>query len=146
MNTFNAADLIRTIATIRGEAAASRDTCRKVFTHALHDRLLGILEEATADLYVEVALEEKHAAGKGTPDGDEFYAFYRICTVFEAKWIKNGPVSLLDDIYECDVSNGEPILVGRNYTLVPAWELEGLPALLESIEQRTGIVFVVARV
>lgn len=146
MTTFNALDLISTVAAIRGEVLANREACKTDFARRVHDVLVGKLDNVTADLQEEVAMEQRLAAEKGTPDGDEWYEIYHICTSFEMRWVERGPISLADQIYEDVVFEGEICRVGLDYTIVPTSELEGLADILDAARQQTGIEFIAARV
>ena len=93
-----------------------------------------------------LGMEQRLAAEKGTPDGDEWYEIYHICTSFEMRWVERGPISLADQIYEDVVFEGEICRVGLDYTIVPTSELEGLADILDATRQQTGIEFIAARV
>lgn len=108
--------------------------------------MISWLDEITADVHDEVAREQQFAADKGTPTGDFIYEIYHRCTTFERHWIKEGPVSVLDEIHEDVIDEGETCWVGRDYTVVPASELEGLADIFDTILRRTGIEFIAARV
>lgn len=146
MNTFNAIDLIPAVAAIRGDVLVSRDACRTDFARSLHDRLVVKLDDITIDLGEEAETEQRLVAEKGTIDGDEWYEIYHICTSFEWKWVECGSISLLDQIFEDVVFDGETCRVGLEYTIVPDAELEGLADLLDTIRRRMGIKFIAARV
>jgi hypothetical protein len=146
MTTFNALELIPTVAAIRGDVLANRDGCKTDFARSVHDTLLGKLDDITADLHAEVATEHELAAAKGTPDGDEWYEIYQACTSFEYRWVESGPISLADQIYEDIAFEGETCRVGLDYTLVPNSELEGLAKILDTIRLRLCIEFIAARI
>jgi hypothetical protein len=146
MTTFNALELIPTVAAIRGDVLANRDGCKTDFARSVHDTLLGKLDDITADLHAEVATEHELAAAKGTPDGDEWHEIYHACTSFEYRWVESGPISLADQIYEDIAFEGETCRVGLDYTLVPDSELEGLAEILDTIRRKTSIELIAARV
>ncbi|MCD1265442.1 hypothetical protein B5M44_26260 [Shinella sumterensis] len=146
MMTFNARALVPTIAGFHDEILANQAACQTDVALRAHDRLISWLDEITADLHDEIEREQQFAAGKGTPTGDFIYEIYHRCTVFERRWIKEGPVSVLDEIHEDIICEGETCWVGLNYTVVPASELEGLAEIFDAIQSRTGIEFIAARV
>lgn len=146
MNTFNALNLIPTVAAFRGDVSASREACKDDFARSLHNTLLRKLDAMTAALHDEVATEERFAADRGTPDGDFLYEIYHVCTTFERHWIKDGPISILDPIYEMVVIEDDCFHVPLKYTEVPAEEMEGLAEIMARIEQETRVRFVAARV
>ena len=147
MMTFNALELIRRSATIRGDVLANRDACRTDFARRTHDRLVEKLDQIAADLREEIVTERELLAELGTPDGDAWYEIYHTCTFFEVRWVESGPISLADPIYEDVVAEGEgeSCRIGVAYTTVPDSELEGLADILDTIRRRLYIVFVVAR-
>ncbi|WP_162764548.1 hypothetical protein [Rhizobium sp. SYY.PMSO] len=108
--------------------------------------LVAKLDRATEALHEEIETEKRLAAGKGTEDGDFLYEIYHTCTTFENRWVESGPISILDEIYEDVVFEGESCRIGLEYTIVPDAELEGLAEILDSIRRETGIEFVAARV
>lgn len=146
MNTFNALNLIPIVAAFRSDVSASREACKEDFARSLHDTLLRKLDAMTAALHDEVATEERFAADRGTPDGDFLYEIYHVCTTFERQWIKDGPISILDPIYEMVVIEDDCFPFPLKYTEVPAEEMEGLAEIMARIEQETGVRFVAARV
>lgn len=146
MNTFNASDLIPAVAAFRNDVLSNREACRTDLARSVHDNLVAKLDEITTDLHSEVETEKRLATAKGTPDGDEWYEFYHICTCFERRWAESGPISVADPIYEHVVCEGESCRVGLEYTIVPASELEGLGDILDAIRRRMRICFIAARV
>lgn len=146
MEMFNAFTLIPTIAAFRGEVVANRTASRSDFVCSLHDILVTELDKVTGSLHEEIETEKQFAAGKVTEAGDALYEIYHICTFFEHRWIKDGPISILDEIYVNIVAEGEACRVGMDYTLVPSEELDGLADILDRIRTQTGISFIVARV
>ncbi|MGX9394052.1 hypothetical protein ACWX0K_24320 (plasmid) [Nitrobacteraceae bacterium UC4446_H13] len=146
MTTFNALELIPTTARIRCEVLANRDVCKTDFARNAHDTLVQKLDQITADLHEEVATEQQLLAAKGTQDGDEWYEIYHTCTSFEMRWVEGGPVSVVDEIYEDIVFEGETCRAGRDYTIVPDAELEGLAEILDTIRRQLHIVFIAARI
>lgn len=143
---FNARALVPTIAAFRDEVLANRAACQIDVALRAHDGLISWLDEITADLHDEIGREQEFSAGKGTPTGDFVYEIYHRCTTFERHWIKEGPVSVLDQIHEDVIYEGETCWVGLDYTVVPAPELEGLAEIFDTIQRRTGIEFIAARV
>lgn len=144
--TFNACALVPTIAPFRDEALSNRAACQTDLALRAHDGLISWLDEITADLHDEIEREQQFAAGKGTPTGEFIYDLYHRCTVFEGRWIKEGAVSVLDEIHEDVICEGETCWVGLDYTIVPAAELEGLAEIFNTIRRETGIEFIAARV
>ena len=145
MVKFNALELIPAVATIRGNVIENRAACRTDFARSLHDTVLSRLDEMAADLDDEVATEREIAAHLGTPEGDFFYEIYHVCTSFEHRWIRKGPISILDAIYELVVIEDDRFPFPLEYTEVPASELEGLDKFLHVLAQSTGVRFVAAR-
>ncbi len=146
MNKFSATALIPTIAAFRGDVLASRSESSRDFARGLHDALVAKLDSATDALHEAAETEKRLAAGKGTEDGDFLYEIYHTCTTFENRWVESGPISILDEIHEDVVFEGESCRIGLEYTIVPDAELEGLAEILDSIRRETGIEFVGARV
>lgn len=146
MMTFNARALVPTIAAFRDQVLANRATCQTAFATALHDTLGAKLNETIAALLKEAETEKRLAAGKGTEDGDFLYEIYHTCTTFEHLWMESGPISLLDEIYEDVVVEGETCRVGLDYTVIPAEQLGDLGEILGRIRRETGIEFIAARV
>ncbi|WP_313195220.1 hypothetical protein [Shinella zoogloeoides] len=146
MITFNALDLIPTIAAFRGEVVANRAACKSAFALELHDTLLTKLDQVAEALLEEVETEKQFAADKGTWAGDFLYEIYHVCTHFERRWIKSGTISILDEISERVVIEDDAFDVDLDYTIAPAAEQEGLADILDRIRQQTGIRFVAARV
>ena len=146
MMTFNARALVPTIATFRDEVLADRAACKTAFATALHDKLAATLDKAIAALHKEAQTEMRLAAGKGTEDGDFLYEIYHTCTAFEHLWMESGPISILDEIYEDVVAEGETCRVGLDYTVVPTQQLGNLGEILDRIRRETGIEFIAARV
>lgn len=146
MTTFNALELIPIVAGFRGDVLANRDGCRTHFARSVHDRLVEKLDEITADLYDEAATERRLVAELGTQDGNEWYEFYHTCTTFEMLWVEREPISVADPIYEDIVVEGETCRVGRDYTIAPDSELEGLAEILDTIRRKLHIVFIAARI
>ncbi|HAU78242.1 MAG TPA: hypothetical protein DCW88_22840 [Agrobacterium sp.] len=144
--TFNARTLVPTIAAFRDEVLANRATCRTAFATALHDTLAAKLDKAVTALHEEAETEKRLAAGKGTEDGDFLYEIYHTCTTFEHLWMESGPISILDEIYEDVVAEGETCRVGLDYTVVPTEHLGNLGEILDRIRRETGIEFIAARV
>lgn len=145
MTTFNALELIPTVAALRGDVLAHRDACKTDFVRNAHDTLVGKLDQITADLHDEIIMERRLVAELGTQDGDEWYEIYHTCTNFEMRWVERGPISVADPIYEDVVFEGETCRVGLDYTTVPDSELEGLAEILDTIRRQLHIVFVAAR-
>ena len=146
MMTFNARTLVPTIAAFRDEVLADRAACRTAFATPLHDTLAAKLDKAVAALHEEIETEMRLAAGKGTEDGDFLYEIYHTCTTFEHLWMESGPISILDEIYEDVVAEGETCRVGLDYTVVPTEQLGDLGEILDRIRGETGIEFIAARV
>lgn len=145
MITFNALELIPTVAALRGEVRANREACKTDFARSVHDRLVGKLDEVAAALHEEVAMEQELSGIRGTPDGDAWYEIYHDCTDFEIRWVESGPISVADPIYK-DVSfEGETCRVGLDYTIVSDSELEGLAEIFDTIRRKLHIVFIAAR-
>lgn len=145
MITFNALELIPSVATIRGDVLANRDACTTDFARSAHDTLVEKLDQIAADLREEIVTERRLLAELGTPDGDEWYAIYHTCTRFEYRWVESGPISVADPIYEDVVFEGETCRVGLDYTIVADSTLEGLADILDTIRRQTGIEFIAAR-
>ena len=146
MMTFNARALVPTIAAFRDEVLASRAACAAAFATTLHDTLAAKLNKAVAALHEEAGTEMRLAAGKGTEDGDFLYEIYHTCTTFEHLWMESGPISILDEIYEDVVAEGETCRVGLDYTVIPTEQLGDLGGILDRIRRETGIEFIAARV
>lgn len=146
MMTFNARALVPTIADFRDEVLANRATCQTAFATALHDTLAAKLDSAVAALHQEAETEMRLAAGKGTEDGDFLYEIYHTCTTFEHLWMERGPISILDEIYEDVVVEGETCRIGLDYTVIPTEQLGDLDGILDRIRRETGIEFIAARV
>lgn len=146
MTTFNALELIPTIAAFRDDALANRDACKTDFARRAHNTLVAKLDEITADLHEEAATELQLAAAKGTPDGDEWYEIYHACTSSEFRWVECGPISVVDQIHQDIVADGETCRVRLDYTLVPDSELEGLAEIFDTIRRTTYIEFIAARI
>jgi len=144
--TFNARALVPTITGFRDEVLANRAACQTAFTTALHDKLAAKLNKAVAALHEEAETEMRLAAGKGTEDGDFLYEVYHTCTTFEHLWMESGPISILDEIFEDVVADGETCRVGLDYTVIPSEHLGDLGGILDRIRRETGIEFIAARV
>jgi len=146
MSDFNPVGLIHTTERIRAKVLFNRYYCDTGFARDLHETLLEKLDQMVGELHAELATERELAANRNTEDGEEWYRIYHICTCFEHLWIESGPISLLDQIHIDVEVDGETCRVTRNYTLVPAAELEGLGEILDRIRRETGVELVAARV
>lgn len=146
MMTFNARALVPTIAGFHDEVLANRAACKSAFATALHDTLAAKLNKAVAALQEEAETEMRLAAGKGTEDGDFLYEIYHTCTTFEHLWMESGPISILDEIYEDVVAEGETCRVVLDYTIIPTEQLGDLGGILDRIRRETCIEFIAARV
>lgn len=107
MNKFDAAALIPTIAAFRDEVRANRADTNSDFERGLYDALAAKLDKAIDALQEDAETEKRLAAAKGTEDGDFLYAIYHTCTTFEHLWMESGPISILDEIYEDVLFEGE---------------------------------------
>jgi hypothetical protein len=145
MSDFNPVELIHIVERIRAKVLLNHASCDTRFVRDLHSTLLEKLDAVVADLRAEMATERELAAGRDTEDGEEWYQIYHICTRFEHLWMESGPISLLDEIHIDVEVDGEACRVKRDYTLVPAAELEGLGEILDRIRRETGVEFVAAR-
>ncbi|CAK7260945.1 protein of unknown function (plasmid) [Shinella sp. WSC3-e] len=112
----------------------------------MHDTLAAKLNKAVAALHEEAETKMRLAAGKGTEDGDFLYETYHTCPTFEHLWMERGPISILDEIYEEVVFEGEACRIGLDYTVIPSEQLGDLGDILDRIRRQTGIEFVAARV
>lgn len=147
MTNFNAIEMVQVVADILAEVLRGRNACETEFARGLHTELSKWLSRAIESLAEEVVSEQGFAADRGTPEGDFLYEIYHVKTVFEHDWIDGGPFSLLDDIHEhIPFPDGGFHTIGREHTLVPSEELEGLDAIIATLREKTGMVFVVARV
>jgi hypothetical protein len=146
MTDFNPVELIHAVGRIRATALLNRGRCETRFARDLHETLLQKLDQMVADLHEEMATEREFAANRDTPDGEECYRIYHICTRFEHLWMESGPISVLDEI-DVDVEVDREICrARRDYALVPDAELKGLGEILDRIKQETGVEFVAARI
>lgn len=142
MTNFNPQTLFVKVSGVRPIVVASRAGCKTEFAESLHDALLQKLDEMIVDLEGEIITWREASVSSA------FSLYYEPHAPFEARWILNGPISLLDPISTDVISEGEreACRVGLAFTEVPANELEGLADILETIALETGVRFVAARV
>jgi hypothetical protein len=146
MTDFNPVELIHAVGRIHAMVLLNRGRCETRFARDLHETLLQKLDQMVADLCEEMATEREFATIRDTPDGEECYRIYHICTRFEHLWMESGPILVLDKIHVDVEVEGEVCRATRDYTLVPDAELEGLGEILDRIKRETGVEFVAARI
>lgn len=146
MSEFNPTELIHRVQLLREKVLAGRLDSITVAARQAHDNLVEKLDEMIDDLHGEIEMERDLAANRGTPDGDEWYDIYHMCTHFEHRWIESGPHSVLDPIHVDLSVDGEVCRVTRDYTAMPAAKLGAFGELLMTIKRETGVEFIVALV
>ena len=144
MSKFNAVELLHRVQHIRAKVLASRSNSVTEVARQAHDVLLEKIDAMIVDLHAEFETERELVAHKGTPDGDEWYDIYHMCTCFEGRWIEAGPHSVTDPIH-VDVSvDGEVCRVTRDYTAMRTDKLGSFGEILDQIKRDTGVEFIVA--
>ncbi len=150
MTDFHPMNLLHSVDLSRKKVLLNRYACETELARTLHYNLLEKLDQMATDLLREIAIWQELTVAKGTSrQADfDFEIYYEPRCPFEAKWIQNGPISLLDpiDVVIVAMAEGATASIRVDYAEVPPAELEGLGEIMDQIAKWTAVRFVAALV